>query len=394
MYAFILDWLNLLFRWAHLIVGIGWIGTSFYFIALDLSLRKREKMNPGVYGTAWEVHGGGFYHVEKYLVAPGQLPDDLIWYKWEAYLTWVTGFCLIIVQYYANARAYLISPNVLAMAPAEAILISLMSLFGGWLVYDRLLCRTWIGRDPTRLAIAVFALIIAAAYLYTHVFSPRGAFIHIGAFIGTLMAFNVFRVIMPNQTKAVAQLVAGEPVDPVYGQTAKQRSVHNNYLTLPVLVMMVSNHYSMVIGHPHGWLVAAMIIVMGASIRHFLNRHEAGDPLNKIAWTLPLAAFALVVLVAMTMPRTSPEGTTVMSDEQLVTLVKTHCTMCHSAKPTHAGFNEAPKGLILEDIAVIKQNGALILAQAVQSDVMPLGNETGFTQKDREALGAWIHANQ
>ncbi len=311
MSPFVVDWLNLLVRWAHLIVGIGWIGTSFYFIALDLSLRKREKMKEGVYGTAWEVHGGGFYHVEKFLVAPKELPPDLIWYQWEAYLTWVTGFGLLILQYYWRADVFLISPDVLPLLPAQAIWISILSLAGGWLIYDRI-CKSPIGRNTPLLAIIVFALIVFAAWFYSHVFSGRGALVHVGAFIGTIMAVNVFGIIIPNQKKIVASLMAHEEPDPALGAIGKQRSVHNNYLTLPVLVMMVSSHYPMLGGHPDTWLVVALIVVTGASVRHFLNRHDAHDPFEKYGWALPIAAIALGVSVWLTVPEanTGPAGMT------------------------------------------------------------------------------------
>ncbi|WP_407048342.1 urate hydroxylase PuuD [Methyloraptor flagellatus] len=390
MQAYIADWLNLLIRWSHMIAGIGWIGASFYFIALDVSLKKREKMNEGVYGTAWEVHGGGFYHVEKYMVAPKHLPDDLIWYKWEAYLTFLTGFALLIVQYYFNARAYLIDPNVLAMTPAEAILISVASLAAGWFAYDGL-CRSALGRNTPVLAVVVFALIVGAAYLFTHVFSGRGALIHVGAFVGTIMAANVFRVIIPNQRKIVASLLKGEAPDPRLGAIGKQRSVHNTYLTLPVLLMMVSNHYPMLTNHPQSWLLVALILVVGGTARHFWVRHEAGDPTAKILWAPGVAALGLVAALILTAPRTNPAlaGVTV-SDADILALTARHCTMCHAAKPSHDGFAEAPKGVTLQKIEDIRRYAALIEQQAVKSDAMPLGNETGITTAERDKLGAWI----
>ena len=327
MSAFIVDWLNLLFRWAHLIVGIGWIGTSFYFIALDLSLRGREHMPEGVYGTAWEVHGGGFYHVQKYLVAPKELPPDLVWYKWEAYLTWVTGFALLVLQYYWQANTFLISRSVLPLLPSQAVVISLLSLAGGWLIYDRL-CKSVIGRNTTVLAIAVFALIVAAAYIFTHVFSGRGALIHVGAFVGTIMAVNVFGIIVPNQKKIVAALMEGRAPDPALGAIGKQRSVHNNYLTLPVLVMMVSSHYPMLYGRPDTWLIVALILVIGGAVRHFLNRHDAGDPFHKIAWTLPVTAVALGAAIYLTAPRSNAAlGGIAVSDGEVLVIVGKHCVM-------------------------------------------------------------------
>jgi uncharacterized membrane protein len=390
MLAFAAEWLNILIRWAHLVAGIGWIGTSFYFIALDLSLKKRERMNPGVYGTAWEVHGGGFYHVEKYMVAPAQLPDDLIWYKWEAYLTFITGFALLTVQYYFNPTAYLIDPDLVAMRPSEAIVISILSLLAGWLIYDRLLCRGPLGGNTPLLALAVFVLIMAFSYMFTHIYSGRGAFIHVGALVGTIMAANVFMVIIPNQKKITASLLKGEAPDPRLGATGKQRSVHNNYLTLPVLLMMVSNHYPILTNHPQSWLIVALVLVMGAMARHFLNRHEAGDPLREIWWTLPIAAVALVIALVMTAPAARETAAGGVADADVLRIAGSHCVACHAEKPTHEGFPEAPKGVVLTDIDHIRRYAALIDQQAVKSDAMPLGNETGMTDEERAQLGAWI----
>jgi len=391
MLPFLQDWLNLVLRWAHLAVGIGWIGTSFYFIALDLSLRKRERMNPGVYGTAWLVHGGGFYHVEKYTVAPPELPPDLGWYKWEAYLTWVTGFALLAVQYYFNASAFLIDPQVMRLTPVEAIAISAATLAGGWLAYNAL-CRSELGRDTTKLALALFALLMGAALLFTQVFSGRGAFIHIGALIGTIMAANVFLVIIPNQKVMVAQLLRGEAPDGRLGAEGKQRSLHNNYLTLPVLLFMVSNHYPMLYAHPQSWVIAGLIIVSGGLVRHFLNRHEAGDPLRGFAWTLPAGAAALAAAIVWTAPRRETGPVAEVSDQEALQVVSAHCTACHARRPRHEGFTEAPKGVALESVDELRRHAAQVYAQAVQSRVMPLGNETAMSEAERARLGAWIRA--
>jgi len=390
MLGYLGDWLNLLVRWAHLVVGIGWIGTSFYFIWLDLALRRRERMNPGVLGTAWLVHGGGFYNVEKYTVAPPELPPDLHWFKWEAYLTWVTGFLLLILQYYLNARAYLIDPSVLALAPWQAVLISVASLAAGWAAYDGI-CRSRLGDSPAALAVTVFVLIVLAALLYTNVFSGRGALIHVGALIGTIMSANVFMVIIPNQRRMIAVMMRGETPDPKYGKIGKQRSVHNNYLTLPVLVLMVSNHYPMLYAHRHGWLVVALILVAGGMARHFLTRHDAGEPLARIAWTLPAAAAALVAAVVVTAPRTGGAAAAA-SDQEVMRIVSIHCMTCHSSKPTHESFREAPKDVRLDDLEQVRAHKQQVLAQAVLSEVMPLGNETGMTEEERRKLGAWLNS--
>ncbi|HZP18694.1 MAG TPA: urate hydroxylase PuuD [Bauldia sp.] len=390
MSAFAVDWLNLIFRWAHLVVGIGWIGTSFYFIALDLSLRKRAEMNEGVHGTAWEVHGGGFYHVEKYLVAPKALPPDLIWYRWEAYLTWVTGFALLVLQYYWNADAFMIDRAVMPLLPSQAVVISLASLAAGWFLYDRL-CKSPIGRNTPLLAAILFVTIVLAALGYSHVYSGRGTLIHVGALIGTLMAVNVFGVIVPNQKKITASLLAGLPPDPALGATGKQRSVHNNYLTLPVLILMVSNHYPMLTGHPQPWLVVALILVIGASVRHFLNRHDAHDPIARYWWSLPVAAAALIAAIVVTAPRSDASLTGIkVGDGEVLSIVAKHCVMCHSAKPSHEGFDAPPKGVILGSVEELRRHADQVMAQAVRSTTMPLGNETGMTPEERQKLGAWL----
>jgi uncharacterized membrane protein len=392
MLSFAADWLNLLIRWAHLIAGIGWIGTSFYFIALDRSLKRRQHMPDGVAGTAWEVHGGGFYQVEKYVVAPKSLPDDLIWFKWEAYLTWVTGFLLLVTQFYWNPAAWLIDPNVMPLAPWDAVAISVASLLAGWALYDGL-CRSPIGRNDVALAAGVLVLILAASFFYTHVYSGRGALVHVGAFIGTLMAVNVFGVIIPNQKRIVAALLAGKPPDPALGAKGKQRSVHNTYLTLPVLVMMVSGHYPMLTGHPHAWLLVGLIVVGGAVLRHFLIGHEVGEPMAKIGWALPAIAACLAGALWLTAPRANPAlENLAVSDDEVIALTRRHCVSCHATKPTSEAFPEPPKGLVLETLDEMRRYASLVDQQAVRTEAMPLGNETGMTRDERDKLGAWLAA--
>jgi len=394
MLAFLVDWLNLLIRWTHFILGIGWIGASFYFVWLDLSLRQREKMNPGVYGTSWLVHGGGFYHVEKYTVAPERLPEDLHWFVWEAYLTWLTGFALLIVQYYFNASAYLIDPGVMPLQPWEAIAISAGSLVAGWLIYDGL-CRSPVGQKPALLGLAVFIVVCLAAYLYSHVFSGRAALIHVGALVGTMMAANVFMVIIPNQRKMTASLMKGEPPDPRLGQIGKQRSTHNNYLTLPVLLMMISGHYPMLYSHPQTWLIVAFILVMGAMVRHFINRADAGDDFATYSWTLLVAAVALVGAIYFTKPvERDLSAVPVPGEAEVLGILDRHCVMCHAVRPAHEGFDAPPADVVLETLPELHRFGDRVVAQAVRSNAMPLGNESGMTDEEREALGAWIEAQK
>ena len=390
MAAFLGEWLNLLLRWAHLVVGIGWIGTSFYFIALDYSLRARERMNQGVRGTAWQVHGGGFYHVEKYMVAPAHLPHDLHWFKYEAYLTWATGFALLVVQYYWNADRYLIDATVMPLSQWQAIGLSALSFVIGWLIYDGL--SRWLAQDhPVLLALAVFALVVMSAELYAQVFSARGAFLHVGALVGTIMAVNVFAIIIPNQKKLIAQMMRGETPDARFGIVGKQRSLHNNYLTLPVLLMMVSPHYPFLSAHPHTWLVVALIFLTGGVVRHFFNRIDAGDGYEGYGWTLPVAAFGLICAIYATAPRAVGGGAAV-SEGQVVAIAQKHCVACHGKTPTAPGLTEAPNGVVLESAADVRRFAQPILQQAVQSTAMPLGNVTGMTIAERDALGRWIAA--
>lgn len=393
MSPFILDWLNLLIRWFHLIVGIGWIGASFYFVALDFSLKKREKMKDGVLGTTWEVHGGGFYHTEKYLVAPAELPKDLIWYKWEAYLTWFSGICLMVVQFYWNAGIWMVDANVLDVAPQTAIIYSIVSLTAGWFIYDGL-CKSDIGKNTPLLMILVFLLILAASYFYTHVFSARASLIHVGAFIGTIMAANVFSIIIPNQKKVVASLLKGDKPDAKYGKIGKQRSIHNTYLTLPVLVMMVSGHYPLLTNHPQAWLLVGLVIVGGATLRHLIIQHEIHAPFKGYVWTFPIILLALGIAMYMTSPaeKTANANSDVISDKQLMTMMNTHCASCHALTPTHESFDEAPENVVLNSAASIRKYKDLIISNAVDADIMPLGNETDMSDEERAQLGAWLAA--
>jgi uncharacterized membrane protein len=381
MDPFLLEWLNILVRWGHLIAGIAWIGTSFYFVALDLSLKNQE---------AWEVHGGGFYHVKKHMQAPSELPPDLIWFKWEAYLTWITGFLLLIIQYYVQADLYLIDPSVMALNTFQAISISVLSLLAGWLIYDGL-CNSPIGKYTGWLGLSVFLLFLAAAYGFSHVFSGRGAFIHVGAFIGTMMAANVFAVIIPNQRKITATLLKGEVPDPIYGKIGKQRSTHNTYLTLPVLFMMTSNHYALITGHPQAWALVGLIVLGGGVARHFLLRTEVHDDMAEIAWTIPVVAGCLVAAVMLTEPSQS-NSTIKVSDDEAFAIVQNRCSACHAANPTDASVKQAPKGIMFTSIEDMKRYATQIEAQAVRNKAMPMGNKTGMLIEERQKLGAWINA--
>ena len=383
-------WINLALRWLHLIAGISWIGASFYFVWLDNHLRPAKDPKPGMGGEVWSVHGGGFYHKQKYLVAPEQMPDELHWFKWEAYTTWLSGFALLVLIYYFAADTFLIDRSKIILSQGQAILLGLGMIAGGWIVYDSL-CRSSIGQNVPLFGAVWFAVLTLAAFFMVNVFSDRGAFIHLGAIIGTVMVANVFFVIIPNQRKVVDTLAAGGSPDPSLGMQAKQRSVHNNYMTLPVLFTMISLHYPMIVGNPHNWFLLAAISAVGVSIRHFFNlRHTGSIRYEYMAGGV--AGFVAVMIYATSVQNL---GAPVVAEDQATFtnaqgIIVRHCTSCHAASPLHPDFDVAPGGIALENAAAIKQYANQIYEQAVVSDLMPLGNETGMTDLERAALGQWI----
>ena len=386
------DWVALLLRWAHVIAGIAWIGSSFYFIALDAGLKRDGVLEAGVGGEAWQVHGGGFYRIQKYLVAPSFLPNELTWFKWEAYATWIFGFALLVVVYYSQPAFYLIDSSVADIAPGNAISIALLTLPIGWLVYDSL-CRSALGRNSARLAIAGFIVLVMAIWGLTHLFSGRGAYMQIGALVGTIMVGNVFFVIIPNQKKIVAALLAGEAADPALGMQGKQRSLHNNYLTLPVVFLMISNHYPFLSSGSSSWFVVSGVFVVGFLVRHFFNlRHSGRAPQW---WLFPAAGIVTLILIVMTLPVPLGGGAAAGNAQpvafaQVQRIVATRCQVCHSAAPRFEGVSEPPKGIMFDNPAEIAALAPQIYAQAVASRAMPLNNLTEITDDERHQLGAWI----
>ncbi|MDY7547219.1 urate hydroxylase PuuD [Glaciimonas sp. CA11.2] len=402
------EWLNLLVRWLHLIVGIAWIGASFYFVWLDNSIRPpkpgSDLANKGVSGELWAVHGGGFYNPQKYLVAPAELPEELHWFKWEAYATWLSGFAMLFIVYYFNASAMMINKDVADLSSWQAIGVGLGTLVIGWTVYD-LLCRSPIGKRDGLLGIVMYLFIVAAAYVLSHLLSGRAAYIHIGAMIGTMMVGNVLMVIIPGQRKLVEAMRLGKSPDPIYGKKAKQRSVHNNYFTLPVLFIMISNHYAMTYSHSYNWLVLAAIIAAGALIRHFFNLRHAG----RVSWGYPAAGVAILVVVAIAIaPRpiqapvaqavtgsttaTAAVDVPVADMAHVQAIITQRCVECHAAQPTQPGFATAPAGVMLQTPDLIRQHADKIFQQAVQLRAMPLGNMTNITDAERALIGAWYQA--
>jgi uncharacterized membrane protein len=383
--AYVLEWLNLIVRWTHVTVAIAWIGTSFYYIALDYHLVPTS--DPELSGEAWEIHGGGFYRVEKFKVAPGWLPEHLHWFKWEAYWTWISGFSLLTVVYYAQAQTYLVDPNIADLNPLLAIGISLAILTVSWHVYDGL-CRL-IGHNDRLFALAISLFIAAVAFGTSHLFSPRAMYIQTGAMIGTWMVANVLFIIIPGQKELVAAKLAGREPDPKPGILGKQRSVHNNYFTLPVLFAMLSNHFPMTYGHPAGWLILLALMGLGAWVRHFFNLRHQG----RVVWAIPASAAAGVAALAVVIaPRGVPEPATAhaVNFSQVQAVVSQRCVPCHSSTPTNAAVSAAPKGIMFDTPQQIEARTADIYQQAVVTRNMPLGNATGMTQPERDLLGAWI----
>jgi uncharacterized membrane protein len=389
--AYLTDWLNLLIRWLHVIAGIAWIGASIYFVFLDTSLeRPREPgdAEKGVHGELWAVHGGGFYHVQKHLTSPARLPEPLHWFKWEAYWTWISGFALLVLLYYVHADTYLIDPSVADLSEGAAIAISLAGLVLAWVVYD-LLCRTI--RNDLVLGVAIVGLTALSAWGAGELFSGRGAFIQVGAMLGTIMVASVLFVIIPAHWELIRAKEQERPPRIEQGIEAKRRSVHNTYLALPVVLTMISNHFPFLYGDEHAWLVLVVLMLIGAWVRHFFVLRRRGRTVLWIPAAAAAATVALAIAIEPDEPKGSPSAVTVTA-AQATAIVKRRCTTCHSANPTSDQFRSAPGGVVLDTTAQIAERADQIRAQAVDSTAMPLGNETGMTDQEREALGAWIAA--
>lgn len=422
-----MEWLNLSVRWVHMITGVAWIGASFYFVWLENNLNR---VNPkdGLAGDLWAIHGGGIYHLEKYKLAPPTMPDNLHWFKWEAYFTWMSGVALLCVVFYANPTLYLLAPGSSLSGP-EGVLLGLGSLLAGWFIYS-FLCDSALGKRPALLGLILFVLLIAAAYGFSKVFSGRGAYLHVGAVIGTIMVGNVFRIIMPAQRALVAAIAENRTPDPALPAKGLLRSRHNNYFTLPVLFIMISNHFPSTYGSQYNWLILAGIAVAAVLVRHYFNtRHNS----QKYAWTLPVGALAMICLAYVTGPKpvsTAPDvakapaaieyqplpetalggglkpaapaapapapaeaapAQATIDFDKVHGVIQERCAVCHSAKPTSPLFSTAPAGVMFDTPQQIQQLAPRIQAQAVASQIMPLGNITQMTQQERDLIGTWIN---
>lgn len=386
--AYLSDWTNLLLRWLHLITGIAWIGTSFYFIGLDNQLLPAKDGNPRVAGEQWAVHGGGFYHKQKYLVAPERLPETLHWSKWEAYWTWISGFSLFVLIYWGQASTYLVDPAVLDMPAWLAVAISAAMLGLGWVGYD-LVCRSKLGENEALLGAIGAGALAVVAFVACHLFGGRGAFLQVGAMTGTIMAANVAMVIIPGQRKMVDALRRGEAPDAKFGRWGKQRSVHNTYLTLPVLFVMISPHYPMTWQSRWNWVVLLAIGLSGALVRQFFVLRQKG---RNAVW-LPAGATAVVALLvwAGAPQRDAGAGADAPPFAEVQAIVASRCAACHAARPSQEGFAAPPKGVMLETPQQIRRWAAALRVQ-VQTEAMPPGNLTEITPEERERIVAWVAA--
>lgn len=400
--ALLYAWLEFAVRWVHVITAIAWIGSSFYFIALDLGLHRDRNLASGADGEEWQVHGGGFYHVQKYLVAPDKMPGGLIWFKWESYWTWMSGFTLLVLVYYLGGELFLIDPTVLDIPVWQGVLISLASLAFGWIAYNTL-CRVFVDSDPTVLMVALFGVLVAMALFYTSVFSGRAALLHLGAFTASIMTGNVFFIIMPNQRIVVADLQAGRKPDAKYGKIAKQRSTHNNYLTLPVIFLMLSNHYPLAFASDYNWLIASLVFLMGVTIRHWFNSTHARKGQPHWTWAATVILFLLIAWLSSPRAYVYGEEEAAMGPvaeryaasegfEDVQQIVMGRCSMCHAAEPVWDGLHWPPKGVMLETPAQIAHHARAIYFQAGISHAMPPGNLTYIEPEERAQIVAWFNA--
>ena len=401
------EWAEMAVRWLHVIAGIAWIGSSFYFIALDLSLRQRPDLPngglpEGASGEAWQVHGGGFYNMVKYLVAPARMPDELTWFKWEAYTTWLSGMGLLVLVYYLQAELFMIDRTVMELEPWLAVVISLAGLALGWIVYD-LLCKSPLGNNDTALAAVGFVFLVVLSWVFTLVFSGRGMIMQMGALIGTMMVANVFALIIPNQKKVVADLIAGRQPDPALGKAAKTRSLHNNYLTLPVIYVMIANHYPLAFASRWNWVILAIVLVIGAVIRHFFNMRHKGAGSPWWTWAAAAAGLAAIVWLSALPPAPTEEAAAPAEIQtpgfetadlglEVENVVLSRCSMCHAAEPLWEGIAVPPKNVVLETPAQIVAQARAIEMQAVRTHAMPPGNITYIEESERQILAAWLAA--
>jgi len=401
----LLEWLEFAVRWVHIITAIAWIGSSFYFIALDLGLKKNSNLPYGVTGEEWQVHGGGFYNIQKYSIAPPNLPEDLIWFKWESYSTWLSGFFLLAIVYYGGADLYLIDTEIADINNFQAIFISLGSILFGWIIYNTA-CKSPLGNNSNLLLLLLFFFLLFLSWFYTSIFSGRAAFLHLGAITATLMTANVFFIIIPNQKIVVSDLKAGRKPDPKFGIIAKQRSTHNNYLTLPVIFFMLSSHYPLAFASELNWAIAPLVFLLGVSIRHYFNTYHATKKKLYWTWIITFIIFAVIIGLSSYKKNSLALSENVIDLERIYNLeitdlnnevhdiISARCTMCHAREPLWDGFLHAPKGFVIESKEDIKRYARQVYVQSVLSKAMPPNNISYMEDIERFTIQYWYENTQ
>lgn len=399
------EWFAFAVRWLHVITAIAWIGSSFYFIALDLGLKKSPNLPAGAYGEEWQVHGGGFYHIQKYSVAPENMPNHLTWFKWESYATWLSGAAMLMIVYWLGAELYLIDPAKADLSVFQAIIISAGSLLVGWVVYD-FLCKSALGNNPTGLMLLLFVVLVVMSWGYNQIFTGRAAMLHLGAFTATIMSANVFLIIMPNQRIVVKDLKEGRTPDPKYGKIAKLRSTHNNYLTLPVLFLMLSNHYPLAFATEYTWIIASLVFLTGVTIRHYFNTLHATGSGPTWTWMATLVLFLIIAALSTAsswngdyddlenQPLTKKQESLMLAKgfDDISDIIISRCSMCHAREPVWDGMINAPKGVFLETDHDIVRGAKEIYVQAGVSHAMPPANITNLANEDRIKIVKWFRA--
>ncbi|MEO9826355.1 MAG: urate hydroxylase PuuD [Paracoccaceae bacterium] len=404
--AILWDWFGFAVRWLHVITAIAWIGSSFYFVALDLGLKKAPHLPVGAHGEEWQVHGGGFYHIQKYLVAPENMPDHLVWFKWESYATWLSGAALLMIVYWVGGELFLLDPTKADLALWQGILISAGSLTIGWICYD-FMCKSKLGETPTALMLLLFAILFAMSWGYDQIFTGRAALLHLGAFTATIMTANVFFIIMPNQRIVVKDLQAGRTPDPKYGKIAKLRSTHNNYLTLPVVFLMLSNHYPLAFATEYSWIIASLIFLTGVTIRHYFNTMHATGEGPMWTWAITVILFVIIAWIStapMLDTYEEAEARELTPYEQQYAsangfdaaydAVIGNCSMCHAREPVWDGLRWPPKGVVLEHPSDVARHAKAIFLQSGASHAMPPPNAVEMSDENRRAIVAWFRAAQ
>ena len=385
----VMEWLNLVVRWAHVVIGIAWIGASFYFIFLENSLNRTENLRDELAGNLWAIHGGGFYYIEKYKIAPQEVPKKLHWFKYEAYFTWVTGFILLILVYYLNAKAFMIDPSVREISSETAIGIGIGTIIVGWVVYD-LLCKSALVHKKYLFALTGFLIVTIISIFLCKTLSGRAAFMHVGALLGTIMAGNVFFTIIPAQKALVKAAKENKPLDPNLGNYAGLRSLHNNYIILPVIFVMISNHFPSTFGNKFNWAVLAGLTLTSVAVRHYINLYEKG---RYAIWIIPFAIVSLIALVIVTAPANnnrSLKNSSPVAFSQIQPVILKRCVQCHSLNPTDDVQKIAPNGIMFDTPDEVAKQKDRIMIRVVQTKTMPQANKTGITDEERELIGRWI----